>query len=270
MKAIISHDIDHISVSEHLLKDSIVPKYIVRNSIELANGKISLAEFLNRSLDLFKNKWQNIEELIAFNTSQKVPSSFFIGVQNGLGLSYSQAVAGFWISKIIESKAEIGLHGIEFESLEKISFEYELFKKFAQLNSFGTRMHYVRKNEHTFDYMQQAGFRYDSTEFAFKNPYKIGNMWEFPFQIMDGWVIEKGKRWQTQTLAQAKENTIQIIDEAYSKNLNYLGIDFHDRYFTKSFKSWIDWYFWMIDYLKENKIETVNFTQAIHELESVR
>lgn len=267
MKAIISHDIDHISVSEHLLKDSIVPKFIVRNSIELASGKISISEFMNRKLDLFKNKWQNIDELIAFNRSQNVPSSFFIGVQNGLGLSYSQAVAAFWINKIIDAGGEIGLHGIEFESLEKISFEYQLFKELSHLNSFGTRMHYVRKNEHTFEYMQQAGYRYDSTEFAFKNPYKIGNMWEFPFQIMDGWVIEKGKRWQTQSLEQAKENTKRIMDEAFAQNLNYLGIDFHDRYFTKSFKSWIDWYVWIVEYLKENKIQTLNFTQAIKELE---
>ena len=69
MQAIISHDIDHISVSEHLLKDSIVPKFIIRNGIELAKGKISMNEYVSRHVDLFKNKWQNIEELIDFNKS---------------------------------------------------------------------------------------------------------------------------------------------------------------------------------------------------------
>ena len=268
MKAIISHDIDHITVSEHLLRDSIVPKFIIRNGVELVKGKISFAEYTNRHLDLFKNKWQNIEELIAFNSAQGVPSSFFMGVQNGLGLSYSKAVSNFWINKIQGLDCEIGVHGIEFATQDKIDFEYNLFRELSSLKTFGTRMHYVRKNENTFQYMQQAGYLYDSTEHAFKNPYKIGNMWEFPFQIMDGWVIEKGKRWQTQSLNEAKENTKLLIEEAFTKNLNYLGVDFHDRYFTNSFKTWIDWYYWIIGYLKENKIEFVNFKQAIASLEN--
>ena len=90
----------------------------------------------------------------------------------------------------------------------------------------------------------------------------------FIFQIMDGWVIEKGKRWQTQTLEQAKENTKLIIAEAQEKQLNYLGIDFHDRYFTAGFKTWIDWYQWLVEYLANNQIVCVNFKQAIAELEN--
>ena len=234
----------------------------------MAKGKITLQEFFYRHVDLFKNKWQNIDELIAFNKAHQVPSSFFIGVKNGLGLSYSTAMAHLWINKIIQSNCEIGLHGIEFESFEKINSEYLIFKALSEKQTFGTRMHYVRKNEQTISHMQEAGFSYDSTEHSFKNPYKIGSMWEFPFQIMDGWVIEKGKRWQTQNLHQAKENTKIIIDEAFSKNLNYLGIDFHDRYFTNSFQTWINWYTWIIEYLESNKIMCVNFSQAIEELEN--
>ncbi|MBL0048746.1 MAG: hypothetical protein IPP32_11700 [Bacteroidetes bacterium] len=268
MKAIISHDIDHIKVTEHLFKDTIVPKFLIRNCIELATGKITLAEFTLRKLDLLKNKWQNIDELMAFNTEHKIPSSFFIGVQNGLGLSYSQTVSKSWIERIQKGGGEIAVHGIEFESLEKIGYEYSLFKEMSGKSSFGTRMHYVRKNEHTFHYMQQVGYRYDSTEHAFKNPYKIGNMWEFPFQIMDGWVIEKGKRWQTQNLKQAKENSKVLIEKAHVEKLDYIGIDFHDRYFTHSFKTWIDWYAWIVEYLKSNQIAFVNFNEAIAELET--
>lgn len=268
MKAIISHDIDHITVTEHLLKDSIVPKFLIRSGIELLNGKISFSEYLGRHGELIKNKWHNIEELIAFNKANQIPSSFFIGVQNGLGLSYSKAAMLHWTRVILNSGSEIGLHGIEFDSQEKIDLEFNAFKDLSGLTKFGTRMHYVRQNAHTFHYMQQAGYAYDSTEHAFKNPYKIGNMWEFPFQIMDGWVIEKGKRWQTQTLHQAKENTLRLIDEAYEKNLSYLGIDFHDRYFSKKFATWINWYSWVIQYLQSNKISCINFKQAIQELES--
>lgn len=268
MKAIISHDIDHITVSEHLFRDSIVPKFLIRSGIEYLTGKISFSEYLGRHGDLLKNKWNNIEELIAFNTANQIPSSFFIGVQNGLGLSYSKAATLYWTQFILNSGAEIGLHGIAFDCQEKIDAEYQAFKEVSKLVNFGTRMHYVRQNKHTFNYMQQAGYTYDSTEHAFKNPYKIGNMWEFPFQIMDGWVIEKGKRWQTQTIHQAKENTQRLIDQAFEKNLTYLGIDFHDRYFSKNFATWINWYTWLIHYLHNNKIPCINFNQAIRELES--
>ena len=41
MKVIISHDIDHITAREHLT-DTIIPKFIIRNKIELLTGKIRL------------------------------------------------------------------------------------------------------------------------------------------------------------------------------------------------------------------------------------
>jgi protein-disulfide isomerase len=85
---------------------------------------------------------------------------------------------------------------------------------------------------------------------------------------MDGWVIQNGTRWQNVNLEAAKTATLQKIDEAHKKNIKYLGIDFHDRYFSHSFKTWLNWYMWLVDYLKLNKIEFVNFKTAIAELES--
>jgi hypothetical protein len=84
---------------------------------------------------------------------------------------------------------------------------------------------------------------------------------------MDGWVLENGKKWQSLNLQQAKENTIKIIDKAHQENLLYLGIDFHDRYFSHSFNTWLNWYMWLVEYLKSNKIEFVNYDMAIKELE---
>jgi hypothetical protein len=92
-------------------------------------------------------------------------------------------------------------------------------------------------------------------------------MWEFPFQIMDGWVIENYKKWQTLNLKQSKESTMKLIDKAQQHNLQYLGIDFHDRYFSHAFKTWLDWYMWLVEYLKTNKIPFVNFDMALKELE---
>ncbi len=268
MKAIVSHDIDHLTLTEHYLKDLIVPKYFMRSKIELFTGKISLNEFFIRVGDIFKNQWQHIEELHQFNNLHNVPTSYFIGVNKGVGLSYSNEQSFFWISKMLQMGCEVGVHGIEFESFDKISAEYNLFKKASNLPSFGTRMHYIRTNEHTFNNMAKSGYIYDSSEMGFKAPYKIGSMWEFPFQIMDGYIIEKPKQWQSKNFKQSCEETLKIIDKVVEMKLPYLGIDFHDRYFSDAHKTWKDWYMWLIEYLASQKIEFVNFKQAITELES--
>lgn len=267
MKAIISHDIDHITVWEHLFKDAIIPKHLARMHIELVSGKISLREYTLRWSEFFKNKWQNIDELITFNNINKVPSSFFIAVSKGVGLNYSNESCLLWIDQMKNRNCEIGIHGIAYKDTEEIKAEFELFKKLSQLNNFGIRMHYVRNTQSTFDLLAQTGYLFDSTEHAFKNPYKIGSMWEFPFQIMDGWIIENHKKWQSLNLKKAKEKTIRLIDKAKENQLDYLGIDFHDRYFSHSYETWLNWYIWLVEYLKTNGVEFINYGEAVKELE---
>lgn len=267
MKAIISHDIDHITVWEHLFRDTIIPKYMARMHIELLSGKISLREYTLRWSDFFRNKWQNIDELITFNNIYQVPSSFFIGVNKGLGLNYSNEAALSWIRQMQHRGAEIGLHGIAYNEPAEMAREKSTFAKLTGQDTFGIRMHYVRNTDQTYQLLSQSGYSYDSTEHAYKNPYKIGNMWEFPFQIMDGWVIENYKSWQSLDLARAKENTLRLIDRAFNEKLDYLGVDFHDRYFSHAFQTWLDWYMWLVDYLKTSKVPFLNFSQAITELE---
>ncbi len=267
MKAIVSHDIDHLTFSEHILKDLIIPKQFVRSYIEMFSGRISFTELFHRCDDLFKNKWQHIETLHEFNLKHKVPTTYFIGVNQGVGLSYTQKQATFWIHKIQEMGCDVNLHGIEFETFEKINAEFNLFKDISNLQKFGTRMHYIRTNENTISNMAKAGFEFDSSEMSFKAPYKIGTMWGFPFQIMDGYIIEKPKRWQSKNFIQSCEETKKIIDKAYDLNLPYLGIDFHDRYFSDSHRTWKDWYMWLIEYLSSQKVEFINFKQAIKELD---
>ena len=160
------------------------------------------------------------------------------------------------------------VHGIEFESFEKINAEYTLFKSISGQTNFGTRMHYIRTNELTFPNMAKTGYSFDSSELSFNKPYKIGDMWEFPFQIMDGYIIQKPKQWQSKSFIQCCDNTKKIIQKSFDLNLPYLGIDFHDRYFSKSHQTWVDWYMWLIEYLKSQQIEFVDFKEAIIELEN--
>jgi hypothetical protein len=267
MKAIISHDIDHISVWEHLFKDTIIPKHIARMHIELVKGKISMREYLLRWSDFYKNKWQNIDELITFNNIHGLPSSFFMAVNKGVGLNYSNEAALLWIQQIQKRNCELSIHGIEFDNFNAMQGENNLFQSLSKQNKFGIRMHYVRNSNDTFLMLDKLNYTFDSTQQSFLNPFKIGKMWEFPIQIMDGWVIENKKPWQSLNLNEAKDATVRLIDKSYEYNLNYLNIDFHDRYFSYAYETWLNWYIWLVEYLKKNEIGFINFEMAIKELE---
>jgi hypothetical protein len=148
MKIIISHDVDHITVSEHF-RDSIIPKFIIRSKIEFLTGKISFKQYFLRFKHLLQNKWQNINELMEFNLQNNIPATFFIGVNNGLGLNYSLKLSEKWIKKIIEKGFDCGVHGIAFQNQADIDIEYKIFREISGLDKFGIRMHYLRMDTNT-------------------------------------------------------------------------------------------------------------------------
>lgn len=265
MKAIISHDVDHITVFEHK-NDLIIPKFLIRSLIELKEKRITLKEYKLRLNDIYKNKWQNILELIEFEKINQIPSTFFIGVSNGKGLSYSINNAAICIKEILEAGFDVGVHGIAFEDYNKIKNEYELFKNISGLKKFGIRMHYLRNTNYTLDMLSNIGYQYDTSKYELKNPYKIGNMWEFPLLMMDGYVIEGSSKWQSLNIEKAKERTLKLIENVQEKDIKYITILFHDRYFSDSFWTWKAWYIWLIEYLRERKISFISYKEAINEL----
>lgn len=265
MKVIVSHDIDHINVTEHY-KDLIIPKFILRNLLEFSCRSISLRELVLRNFGLVKNKWQNILELNEFNQSFNVPATYFIGVNNGKGLSYSLKTAEKWIKKLENLECEIGVHGIDYDDLNKVSDEFDIFRQLTKTSDFGIRMHYLRSDINTLKYLSQAGYKYDSTELAIKDVYKIGSMFEFPLHIMDG-VVCGNRKYGNKKLEDAQKETLEIISQVEKKNCKYLTILFHDRYFDNSFKIWKEWYIWLIQYLNDNKYEFISYKDAIKEIE---
>lgn len=265
MKVIISHDVDHLTAREHL-KDLIIPKYIIRAKIELFTGKISLKEFFLRMGEIFKNKWQNIEEVMELDKKHNVQSTFFFGVNNGLGLSYSLQQAEPWIKRVIENGFAAGVHGIAFNDAAIMKTEFDRFKSISNQDQFGIRMHYLRNDESTLKLIEQTNYEYDSSLYKMEDPHKVGKLWEFPLHIMEGYIIENGKSWQSINLKQAKQNTLDRIKEVEAKNLKYLNILFHDRYFTDAYKTWKEWYIWLIEWLESKGCEFINFNQAVSEL----
>jgi hypothetical protein len=267
MKVIVSHDIDHLTAWEHGLKDAILPKYLARMHVELISRHISFQEYVLRIKSFFTNKWNHLDALIAYNQSLGIPSHFFVGVNNGVGLSYDIHKVSTIIQSHGKASVKFGVHGIAFDNKKDIQNEFNRFAEFSKKESFGMRMHYVRKTTNTMKWISEAGYAFDSTEYSFGSPYKIGTMWEFPFQIMDSWIMEQGKKWQSVNLEKAKTITLKELEKAEKEQLPYLGVIFHDHYFSPAHRSWMNWYIWFTGYLKDHGYEFIRFEDAIKELE---
>jgi len=264
MKIIISHDVDHLFVNEHF-NDLILPKHILRSKIELFKGKISIGEFFFRLNELFGNKLNRIEDIIDFDIKHQIPATFFVGVNNGLGLNYSLKKAAIAI-KLIQSKGfDVGVHGIAFENIETIKSEFERFAQIVGHRNFGIRMHYLRNNSNTLKYLSDAGYLFDATLNEIKSTYIINNITEFPVHIMDGWMINENKAWQINNLQKALDKSKQMIDEGLKKNIDYFSILFHDRYFSKGFRTWKQWYTQLIEFLIQNHFQFVDYKTALKE-----
>ena len=266
MKIIISHDVDHFTAWEHK-NDLIIPKLFTRSLIEWCAGYINASEIFSRfKRIILKNKYHNIEEIMTFNSDNRVPSTFFIGVSSGNGLKYSLENAKFWTRKILNAGFEVGVHGISYDCLAYIKKEHELFKSIVDSESFGIRMHNLKQNNSTFELLEKANYIYDCTRMEMADPFKIGKLWEFPLHLMDIHVLCKNSRWQNQTLKESQETTKIILEKGYAKGLKYFSILYHDRFFSDDFKTWKEWYIWLVRYLKDNKFQFSNYKDAINDL----
>lgn len=266
MKVIISHDVDHITSWEHK-KDLIVPKAVIRGFIELSLGYISINELLSRLKGIVRNRLQNLEELLSFNRGNLVPSTFFIGMSNGNGLNYSLEAAKQWTSILLKEGFNVGVHGISHDNINDVKKEYLTFQHITGLDNVGIRMHNLNCDEFTIRLLNEANYVFDCSIVKMVDPFKIDSIWEFPLQIMDASIIEGNRRWQSKSLDQSIEATKRILDEAFDKGLNYFTILFHDTYFSDSFKTWKEWYIWLVKHLRDSNLEFISYCDAIKELE---
>lgn len=266
MKIIISHDVDHLYPSEHFFKDLIFPKLWVRSFAELLKGEISFVCFLHRLLSIFSTRLHRIPEIVDFNKKHGVSSTFFFGVANGLGMSYHYKKAEKWIKFVLENGMDVGVHGIDFENTGNMRAEFERFKQVSGLSDFGMRMHYVRYDSETFRKLDEIGYLYDCSEFNKKeiepkNTYKIGNMWEFPLHIMDGYILKNGQ------LDMAIATTEKIIKNAEKEGVEYFSFLFHDSsYNEKTYPLKKKYYEWFVDFCKKNNYNFISYKSAVKEL----
>jgi len=266
MQVILSHDVDHMTVWEHW-KDPILPKYYVRNTLELSMGVISWKEYGLRWADLWRNQWQRIEEVMAFHEHLGIRSCFFFGMANGKGLSYAQDLAERWIPHVLARGFEAGVHGIAFNNEADMRQEHADFQRISGRSDFGIRMHYLRQDAHTFERMERIGYRFDATAQGMIAPHRIGRMWEFPLQEMDGWAMDGSKRYQSRDLKGALAHTLAKVQEAERAGLPYFNLLFHDRYYTPAFATWMAWYETLVKELKQRGHGFTTHAEAIAHLE---
>ncbi len=267
MKIIISHDVDHLYNKDHLCRDLIFPKLIVRSFLHFLKGKIQFSTFLWRCKSVFETRLNRIDEVMRKDLEAGVPSVFFFGMNQGLGMSYRPKEAVNMIRKVKGSGFCTGVHGIEFQNYQRILKEHELFREISGCTMFGIRTHYVRFEQDTFRKFEKAGYMYDTSEFnkeklEIKAPYKVGTMWEFPLHIMDGYIIPFGD------LETGKKNTIYAIEKAEKMGMPYCTILYHDyQYNERTYPDEKTWYDWLLGYLQEKQYEFVSYEEAIKELE---
>lgn len=265
MKIIISHDVDHLYPSDHISRDLIFPKLWVRSFLQLLKGDISFSSFFWRLASIFDKRLNQIPEVIDFDKTMGVKSTFFFGMASILGMSYRKEKADNWIKYVLKQGFDVGVHGVEIDQEDKMKQEYLNFQKISGLEHFGIRTHYVRYNNSTFHKMNHIGYLYDTSEFDkqsiwLKKEYKVGDMWEFPLHIMDGYIMKGG-------LKRAQEDTIIALIKAQKMGINYFTFLFHDSmYNIKTYPQYKVYYEWFVGYCKDQEYEFVSYLDAISEL----
>lgn len=229
-------------------------------------GEISLSVYYYRLISCFQKRLHRIPEIIDFDRSHNIPSVFFFGMANALGLSYKRKECIPWLKYVLDNGFDAGVHGIEYRDPVKMLKEYLDFKNISGLENFGIRTHYVRYNDTTFSKLAKTGYLFDTSEFnknqiTIKKPYKIGLMWEFPLFLMDGYVL-KGK------LEHAKMITMEALSKASSDHAEYFTFLFHDYLFNNhTYPKYKEYYEWFITYCTDNHYEFISYRSAINNLE---
>lgn len=266
MKIIVSHDVDHLTVWEHS-RDLVLPKFIARSVLEYSFGSISSSEMIERLKCFKNNKWENIEELMVFDKSNNVPATYFVGVAHGKGMCYSLDRAEYWVKRILAAGFHVGVHGVAYNSEAATQKEYLLFKQISGLDTFGIRMHYLRNDQNTLHLLNKAGYTFDATMYDLRDPFKIGDMWEFPISVMDGRVFQNRKIVRKPDLKTIQEDMLRLIEQSRDQGSRYFSLLFHDRCFSEAFHAFKLWYVWVIHYLQEEGYQFINYFDAMSELQ---
>ena len=115
IKVIVSHDVDHLFAGDHWFRDLFYPKMWVRTTLELLQRKISGREWWLRNTSCFRKNRHNLEALMDYDEAHGIHSTFFFGMNQGLGMSYKPEEAQPVIKMVHDRGFSVGVHGIEYQ-----------------------------------------------------------------------------------------------------------------------------------------------------------
>ena len=264
------------------LRSFIHPKLWLRLSHLLFTGKISLHRFWVIFSYHFRKTVHNIPALVDFDKAHGVKATYFFIMnqsqckKDGLGSAYTPEEAKPLIDFVRANGFDAGVHGIVFNDSAGMKAERDTWAALMGTPPDCIRNHYVRYDDKTFERLSELGYVYDSTEFhkpercTIKAPYKVGSMWEFPLNIMEGYLPNEPHNTEgyLASLEQLQGETLRIIGELQEKGIKYLTVLFHDHGFCECKEAYMNWYKWFVSYVEETPgFEIVSYREAIALLE---
>ncbi len=164
----LSHDIDHLSLAEHVADGQLVR--IVGNALRKHLGRRfapgQALRAVGQGLAVFagRDAWaDSVEDLLAAERAAGVKSSWFVAMRPGLGIRYTPAALAPALRRILADGHEVGLHGQHADDEPRLAAEILELAELAGRVVTGIRMHYLRLAPAVYDAAQRCGLSYDST-----------------------------------------------------------------------------------------------------------
>lgn len=255
----ISHDVDNLSVKEHGL-NSVILKSIAGTFLEIFYGHGSLKNALIYSYDCLKctlfgskDPYDNIEKWVELE--KNIPSTFYFALEKGLGIDYSREQIIRAINILRKNNFEIGIHGQNPSNENSITKEFEEMQGILDKSPSGIRMHYLRFDKNTWQYLEKAGYLYDTTYgYNKKVGYRSGTVMpyivpltlneqivEIPLHLMDTTLFNP------RYMNLSTESAISLTKNAIEHTKKYRGVLsvlVHQRSVSKYFDRYLSWYLW--------------------------
>ena len=163
------------------------------------------------------------------------------------------------VRTLVSGGSEIGLHGIDaWLDSSRASEEREAVSRVARVPTAGSRMHWLYFDERTTDYLEAAGFTYDST-FGYTDavgfragtlqvykPFTTRHLLELPMHVMDTALFYPSRLNLDQVTA--REVVLAIVEKA-ERYGGALTVNWHDRSIAPE-RLWDDFYIDLIATLK--------------------
>lgn len=199
--------------------DLFIPKWMVKTVIFMMTGRLPLRVGIRRLLLVFRGRFNGLGEVMAVDRELGIPSTFFVGMRNGLGMSYSRTWPRRPSGGFRGKASPWAFTAWRSPTARLMGEEYARFTAIVGAEQpFGVRNHYLRRCSQTPLLQKAVGYLYDSSEYGLKPPYEAHGMIEFPVCLMDSYVLGEGRN----DLEDVKRKTLAAFAEAGAAGLDVL------------------------------------------------